>query len=335
MTTQLMQAVWYERQGKAQDVLQYGEMPIPEPGIGEVRVRLHASGVNPSDTKVRGGWGGIAMSFPRVIPHQDGAGTIDRVGEGVPESRIGERVWVYEAQQRRPFGTAAEYTIVPAQQAIFLPDRVSFSEGACLGVPAMTAHRCVFVDGSVKEQTVLVTGGAGAVGNYAVQLAKWGGATVITTVSRPEQAEIAKAAGADYIINYKTEDVVRRIREIIGREKGLNRIVDVDFAANLPIAEATLRTNGAIAMYAVPHPDIQPVVPILSLMQRNITIRTILVYTMPTEAKQAAIRDLTATLEAGALTHNIARSFPLTDVAAAHEAQDSGKTIGKVIIEIA
>ncbi len=334
MGIQSMRAAWYEKQGDARDVIQYGEMSVPEPSPGEVRVRVHTSGVNPSDTKVRAGWGGITVQFPRIIPHQDGAGVIESVGEGVPTSRIGERVWLYEAQQGRPFGTAAEYVVVPSHQAVYLPDNTSFAEGACLGVPAMTAHRCVFADGSVNGQVILVTGGAGAVGNYAVQFAKWGGASVMTTVSRPEQAELAKAAGADYIINYKTEDVVQRIREITRKERGLNRIIDVDFNANLYITDAVLRTNGIVAMYAA-EPDVRPAVPILSLMLRNINIRTVLVYTMPKEAKQAATRDIVAALEAGALRHNIARRFPLTDVAAAHEAQDSGQMIGKAILELA
>ncbi|MGK7949505.1 MAG: NADPH:quinone reductase [Xenococcaceae cyanobacterium] len=331
---QLMQAAWYEQQGAAQEVIQYGEMPIPQPGAGEVKVKIFASGVNPSDTKVRSGWGSIPQSFDRIIPHQDGAGVIESVGEGVSTDRIGERVWLYEAQQGRPFGTAAEYVVVPSQQAVTLPDNTSFLEGACLGVPAMTAHRAVFADGSVKGKTILVTGGAGAVGNYAVQWAKWGGATVITTVSREEQAKIAQAAGADYIINYKTEDVVARIREITDRERGINRIVDVNFSQNLVVADAVLRTNSTVAIYAA-NPDDAPALPILSLMMRNINLRTILVYTMPLEAKQTAIGDITKALETGALHHNIARSFPLSEVATAHDLQDSGQAIGKVIIDLA
>ena len=333
MSEQLMQAAWYEKQGVAQDVIQYGEMPIPEPGAGEVRVKIHASGVNPSDTKTRGGWGGIEQKFERIIPHQDGAGVIESVGENVSNSRLGERVWIYEAQQGKPFGTAAEYAVVRSEKAVTLPDNTSFVEGACLGVPVMTAHRTIFADGAVKGQTILVTGGAGAVGNYAVQWGKWGGATVITTISSPEKAKIAETAGADYMINYKNEDVVKRIQEITGRKRGINRIVDVDFSQNLFVADAVLRTNSAIAIYSA-NPDDAPALPILSLMLRNIVIRTILVYTMPEEAKQAAIRDITTALVAGALHHNIAQQFPLTEVAVAHEAQDSGKMIGKAIVEI-
>jgi NADPH2:quinone reductase len=337
MEQKTMQAAWYEKQGAARDVIQYGVMPVPEPSSGEVGIRVHASGVNPSDTKTRSGWGGITMQFPRMIPHQDGAGVIESVGEGVPSSRIGERVWIYEAQLGRPFGTAAEFVVVPSNQAVHLPDNTSFAEAACLGVPAMTAHRCVFADGSVDGKTILVTGGAGAVGYYALQVAKWGGATAIATVSRPEQAEIVQAAGADHIVNYKNEDVVQRIQEITQAEdgRGIDRIVDVNFGANLPITSAVLRPNSVVTSYASGDPDDRPALPFYSLMLNNVTIRLVLVYTMPNEAKQAAVRDITAALEAGALRHNIAKRFPLSEVAAAHEVQDSGQMVGKAVIEIA
>ncbi len=336
MQSSIMQAVWYEKTGDI-NVLQYGERPIPKLGKGEVLVRVHASGVNPSDTKVRSGWGGMTLQYPLVIPHNDGAGTIEQVGDGVSSDRINERVWIYEAQFGRPFGTAAEYVVVPSQQAVLLPTNVSFEEGACLGVPAMTAHRAVFADGSVAGQTILVTGGAGAVGYYAVQLAKWGGAIVITTVSRPEQAKLAQEAGADYVINYKTEDVVTRIREITGVERGVDRVVDVDFAANLPISEVVLRASGVIATYSsnAGNPAARPEIPFFSLLLNNITLRTILVYTMPEAAKQAAIQDISAALSSGKLKHNIAQRFSLAEMAAAHEAQDSGKIIGKVIVATA
>lgn len=333
---QTMYAAWYEQQGAAREVIQSGEQPMPSPGAGEVRVKVYASGVNPSDTKTRSGWGGISMPFPLVIPHNDGAGVIDSVGEGVPTSRIGERVWLYETQRIQGLGTAAEYVVVPSDNAAHLPDNTDFAQGACLGVPAMTAHRCVFADGSVKGQTILVTGGAGAVGYYALQLAKWGGARVITTVSRPEQEQLVKAAGADDIINYKQEDVVQRIKEITGAEdgRGIDRIVDVNFTANLPITEAVLRPNSIVTSYSSGNPDDRPALPFLSMQLNNVTIRLVLVYTMLNEAKQAAIRDITSALEANALHHNIAQRFWLGEVAAAHEAQDSGQMIGKAIVEI-
>ncbi|MBI2360745.1 MAG: NADPH:quinone reductase, partial [Deltaproteobacteria bacterium] len=205
-----MLAAWYEKVGPAREVLQAGEMPEPGVGPGEVRVRQYTSGVNPSDTKRRSG-ATEGMSFPRIIPHSDGAGIIDQAGAGVDERRVGERVWTYNARWQRPFGTAAQYVVVPSQQAVHLPDSVSFAEGACLGIPGMTAHRCVFVDGPVRGKTVLVTGGAGCVGHYAVQFAKWGGASVIATVSSEKKAAHARAAGADYTINYREEDVAGRV----------------------------------------------------------------------------------------------------------------------------
>jgi NADPH:quinone reductase-like Zn-dependent oxidoreductase len=187
-----MKAVWFEKKGAARDVLIYGEMADPAPDVGQVRVRVHVSGMNPSDTKTRGGFGGnMAMEFPRIVPGQDGAGVIDRVGPGVPESRIGERVWIYEAYRGRPLGTAAEYTVVPSHHAVKLPDSIDFDTGAGLGVPAMTSHRCLFADGGIQGQTILVTGGGGGVGNPAIQLARWAGARVITTVSRPDQEAAA------------------------------------------------------------------------------------------------------------------------------------------------
>jgi len=333
--TQTMQATWYEQNG-AVDVLQTGTLPIPEVGAGEALVRVHASGVNPSDTKGRSGWGGMTMPFPRVIPHNDGAGIIEQVGTGVSVDRIGDRVWIYKAQRGRPFGTAAEYVVVPSQQAVSLPANTSLMEGACLGIPAMTAHRAIFANGTVEGKTILVTGGAGAVGCYAVQLAKWGGATVITTVSRPEQAELAQAVGADYVINYKAEDVVARIREITGGKRGIDRVVDVDFAANVPVSEAVLKPNGAIATYYTSGgAGASPAIPFFPLLINNITILIVLVYTMPETAKQEAIRDINAALSGGVLKHNIAHRFSLQEVAAAHEAQDSGQMIGKAIIAIA
>ena len=335
VSQQMMQAAWYEKQGKAKDVIQYGEMPVPDPKAGEVLVKIYASAVNPSDTKTREGWGGIPMSFPRVIPHNDGAGIIEDVGEGVNNSRVGERVWLYETQQGRPFGTAAEYAVVPASFAITLPENTSFAEGACLGVPAMTAHRAVFADGDVKGKTILVTGGAGAVGNYAIALAKWGGAKVFTTVSRPQQAEVASSASADEIINYKTEDIAQRIQEITGEERSIDRVIDVNFTANLPVTNKVLKSNGVIVSYSSANPGDRPELPFLSMLLNNTTIRLVLVYTMPEEAKQKATEDITKALREGALRHNIARRFSLNEVAQAHEAQDSGEMIGKAVIEIA
>jgi NADPH:quinone reductase len=335
-----MKAVWYDSQGDAAAVLKEGTLPDPEPAPGEVRVRLHASAVNPTDTKVRSGWRGTrAMPFPRIIPHQDGAGVIDRVGPGVDASRIGQRVWVFEAQYRRPFGTAAEYTVVSATNAVPLPENTSFAEGACLGIPAMTAHRCLFMDGAITGQTLLVTGGAGAVGFYAVQLARWGrAARVFATVSRPEQAEIALAAGADTVINYKSEDVAARLKELAGAAdgRGTDRVIDVNFAANVDVAASVLKPNGVVATYASGEdPRARPAIPFFPLMLNGVTVHFVLEYVMPVECKAAAARDITAALAAGALRHNIGRRFPLSaaGVAAAHDLQDSGTLIGKALIE--
>lgn len=327
-----MKAAWFTALGAA-DVLQYGEQPTPEPAAGEVLVQVYASGVNPSDVKRRAGWGTTSMAFPLVIPHNDGAGVIVAVGTGVSAARVGERVWLYEAQIGRAWGTAAEYVALPSDRAIPLADGTSFAEAACLGVPAMTAHRTVFADGEVMGQTLLITGGAGAVGNYAVQWAKRGGATVITTVSRPEQALVAERAGADHIINYKTEDVIARIQAITGRQRGVNRIVDVAIHDNFNVADAVLRTNGSLVYYAC-LPDQEVVLPLRSWMERNITLRGVLVYTMPAMAKQAAIASIQDALHQGRLQHNIAQTFALSDIADAHRLQEAGSMIGKAVIEM-
>jgi len=212
-----MRAVWYDRQGPANEVIVQGELPTPKPGTGEVRVRLEASGVNPSDTYRRRG--AVPAEYPRVIPNSDGAGVIDKVGAMVPERWVGKRVWLYNGQRNgRWMGTAAEYICLAVDLVTELPSHVSFAEGATLGVPAMTAHGCVFAAGPLQGKIVLVTGGAGAVGHYAVQLAAWAGASVIATVSSGDKAARAKAGGAAHTINYRTEDVATRVRDITGGE---------------------------------------------------------------------------------------------------------------------
>jgi NADPH2:quinone reductase len=324
-----MRAVWYERNGAA-DVLQIGEMPDPTPGPGEVRVRIVTSGINPSDWKRRQGLT-RRLEFPRVIPHQDGAGVIDRVGPGVPELRLGERVWLYQAQIGRPFGTAAEYTVQPAIRAIPLPTNTSFAEGAGLGVPAMTAHRCVFADGPVADKTVLVTGGAGAVGHYAVQLAKLHGARVIATVSSDHKAQIALEAGADHTVNYRTEDTVQRLMDLTGGA-GVDHIVEVDFAGNFKVSREILRDNGVLATYSAGVAP-QPAVP-LQFKASNITIRFVLVYDMPEPAKEAAVQEITRLLEERKLRHLAGPHFPLESARQAHQAVEGG-AIGKVVLNIA
>jgi NADPH2:quinone reductase len=326
-----MKAAWYEQCGPAREVIQLGEMETPTAGRGEVRVRVHASGVNPSDVKKRAGSRG-GMQEARVIPHSDGAGVIGQVGPGVEASRVGQRVWLYNGQWERPYGTAAEYIILPATQAIPLPDSVSFAEGACLGIPAMTAHRCLFAEGAISGQTILVTGGAGAVGHYAVQLAKWGGATVITTISSDQKAAHAQQAGADHIINYHSEDVSARIQEITGGH-GVDRIVEVDFGRNLPVTLAVLWENGTVATYAsMSNP--QPTLHFYALMLKNINLRLFLVYRMPETAKQQACRDIGQALAENHLSHAFAARFPLEQLIEAHEAVESGTLIGNVVVEI-
>jgi NADPH2:quinone reductase len=220
-----VKAGWYQKFGAASDVIEVGEIDFPEVRANEVRVRIHVSGINPSDVKKRKGYG-EPFTEERIIPHSDGAGVIDMAGSDVDPNRIGERVWVFNGQFNRPFGTAAEYIVLPVSQIVPLPSKIDYPEGACLGIPAMTAHRCLFADGKIAGKTVLVTGGAGAVGNNAIQLAKWAGADVITTVSSPEKEEHARLAGADHVINYKTDDFVTRVKAFTNGQ-GVDVILDI------------------------------------------------------------------------------------------------------------
>jgi len=326
-----MKAVYYERKGPAAEVLVVGQLPEPQPGPGEVRVKLRFSGINPTDTKLRGGWDGdMKMPFARIVPHQDGAGVIDKIGAGVP-ARMGERVWIYEAQRGRAFGTAAEYLAIPSENAVALPESSSFETGACLGIAGMTAHRCLFQDGGIQGQTVLVAGGAGAVGQAAIQLAKWGGARVVATVSRAEQEKVAREAGADLVVNRKTGDPAESIRAFT-RGVGLDRVVEVAFEANLDLNRAVLKPNGVISTYSSGPRDSAPRIPFTAVMRQGITVHFVLVYVMPREAHSSAARDLNAALEAGRYRPHIARVFKLDETAAAHEAQESGATLGKLLV---
>lgn len=328
-----MKAVWYEQPGAAADVLQYGEQETPEPQPGEVRVRVHVSGVNPSDTKFRSGWMGLRQPYPLTVPHNDGAGVIDAVGTGVAQTRLGERVWVYEAQRGSAFGTAAEWVTVPAHKAVKMPDTLDYAAGASLGVPAMTAHFLVFSDGPVTGQTVLVHGGAGAVGIYTLQLAKWGGAkTVIATVSSEEKARVARQMGADYTVNYRSQDVVAMVRSQVGK-RGCDRITDVALNTNIHANAKLLSRNGVIATYeSGDAPTVA--LPFYDLLYKNATLRTVLVYAMSDAAHQAAIQDLTTMVTAGQLQHCIAQRFALTNAVAAHEAVEQGQRIGKVVLDL-
>lgn len=327
-----MKAAWYQRKGPANEVLEVGEQPIPEPGPGELLVRVRASGINPSDWKGRAGWlGRSQMPFPLVIPHQDGAGEVVAAGSPELESRVGERVWFYEASLGRPFGGAAEYVALPARQVQPLPAGVTFEEGAGLGVPAMTAHRCVLADGPVTGKVVLVTGGAGAVGRYAIQFAKQSGARVIATVSREEQARSAKAAGADLVLNRHSDDLAARIREFTGKERGVDRVVEVAFGANLDLTMQVLAPRGVIATYSS-DAVAEPVLPYWPLLQLDATVRFVLVYVMDVAAHDEAAAAIGEGLRDGWLNHAIATRFPLDEIVQAHELVESGRAVGKVVV---
>jgi NADPH2:quinone reductase len=291
-----------------------------------VRVRVQVSGVNPTDWKARAH---NAPGRPQV-PNQDGAGTIDAVGDGVDPGRIGERVWLRFAAWQRPWGSAAQWTVVPAAAATRLPDAISFELGASLGIPAMTAHRALFGDGPIRGMTVLVAGGAGAVGHAAIELARWGGARVITTVSSPEKAEIARAAGADVVVNYRDNDALEQLKA--AAPDGVDRVVEVALRDNLELNLALCASGAVITTYAADGGE-DPQPPILHLMLENIDLRFMLVYTMGEPAVTAAAADITAALEDGALTTLPLHRFSLEQTAAAHDAVESGIT-GKVIIDV-
>lgn len=325
-----MRAAWYADFGPAQEVIETGEMDMPVPGANDVLVKVACSGINPVDVKRRAGGRGD-MTDERVVPHFDGAGVIGAVGSSVDASRVGNRVWLYEAQWQNAFGTAAEYVCVPGDRAIPLPNGTSFAGGAALGIPALTAHRCVFGDGDVSGQTILVTGGAGAVGNYAVQFARLGGATVITTVSSDEKAQLTREAGADHIINYRNQNVAETINDITDGN-GVDRIVEVEFGGNLETSIAVLKTRGVIATYASDAIK-EPTVPFYQLIYKNIVVRHELVFIMSEEAKQLAVSDISRWMAAGDVKHHLGPMFPLEEAVRAHEAVENG-AYGKVYLEI-
>lgn len=323
-----MKAVWYEQLGAANEVLVYGDMTAPTPGPGEVRIAVRVSGVNPIDVKKRMGGRG-AMASGRVIPHFDGAGIIEAVGEGVSAGRVGERVWFYEAQWQRDFGAAAELVSLPAHLAVPLPEGIDFEVGACLGIPALTAYGAVLADGPVRGQTVLVTGGAGAVGRYAVQIAKLSGACVITTVSSDEKAALAASGGADEVVNYKTTNVAERLLELTSG-RGVDRVVEVEFGGNIETNLKAVRIGGTIATYAS-QADPEPKLPFYAMMYRSLVVRLVIVFQLDGELKQQGVRDLTEWLRAGKLSHDIGPRFALAETAKAHEAVEGG-AIGKVLV---
>ena len=320
-----MKAAIYRSTGAARDVLRVEDVDRPEPGPGEVLVRVRASGINPTDVKARSG------AVPRPvdgfqIPHHDGAGVIEAVGPGVDPARAGQRVWLWFAAAGSRWGTAAEWTVVPSRQAVLLPDGASFELGASLGVPAMTAHRCLSADGPVTGESVLVAGGAGAVGHFAIELAKYAQARVVATVSGPEKAALAAKAGADLVVNYRDPDVIDQIKAFT---PVVDRVAEVALGANLRLDLALAGPSTVVVTYAADGPD--PLIPVRACMTANVVLRFILVYGVPSQALDAAITDITAALTAGALTELPVHRFPLSEITAAHEAAESG-VVGKVIV---
>jgi NADPH:quinone reductase len=324
-----MKAAWYEKQGTARDVLMVGEMDDPQPRAGEVRIRVAFSGVNPGDVKKREDSFGLGMPYPRVIPHSDGSGTVDVVGEGVSREWIGRRVWCYGAQSYRPFGTAAEYTVLPLEHVARLPKGVPLEQGACLGIPGITAHRNVYVTGSVKGQTVLVQGGAGAVGACAVQLAHRAGARVIATCRAESDKQIAARAGADEVL-LTNGNLAQRIRALA--PDGVHHIVEVAFGANIKTDTEVLAQGGSIATYATNTP--MPETPVWQLVFVNARLFFVGSDDVPAEAKIEATRDVNQALEAGWKGLDIAEIVPLDQIARAHELVEHPTKPGRVIVAI-
>jgi NADPH2:quinone reductase len=327
-----MQASYYERTGPAAQVLVVGSLPDPSPGPGEVRVRLRWSGVNPSDVKTRAGLRSPVLAFPRIVPHSDGMGIIDAVGSGVAAQRLGERVWVWNAAWGRAFGTAAQYVVLPQAQAVALPDAVSDEAGACLGIPALTALHATLAHGGVEGRSVLVAGGAGAVGHYAVQFAHLLGARqVIATVSSPAKAALATQAGADLAINYREGEVAERVRAAT-QGAGVDRIIEMDVAANGALDAEIVCPGGDWLVYGSGQGTFN--LPFFPLIAKNQSLHFFIVYNLTPEDRRRAETVLTELLAKGALVHNIAQRLPLAQIAAAHELVERGEAVGNVVLAI-
>lgn len=327
-----MKAAFYERLGAASDVLQVGEIADPHPAAGEVLVRIEWSGVNPSDVKSRAGLRSRQMPYARVIPHSDGAGVIAAVGAGVPASRVGERVWLWNAAWGRPHGTACDFVCLPQAQAVALPDGVAGDAGACLGIPALTALHAVMMDGGVAGKTVLVAGGAGAVGHYAVQMASsLGAARVLTTVSTPEKATLAREAGADDLIFYKSEPLAERVLELT-HGTGVDRVIELDLAANAAMDLQLIRQGGECVVYGSGASTLE--LPFFPLIARNIQLKFFIVYQLAQQDRARALATLTRLLRLGRLRHNIAARLPLDQIALAHELVESGRAAGNVVLQV-
>lgn len=328
-----MKAAAYDRVGPADEVLSLREIPTPEPGPGEVRVRLACSGVNPSDVKTRGGVRSKTLPFPLIVPHSDGAGVIDAVGTGVDAARIGERVWTWNAAWGRALGTAAQFIALPSAQAVTLPETVDFAAGACLGIPALTAFHAIAVDGGVRGKTVLIAGGAGAVGHYAIQFARLQGARqVIATVSSAAKAQLAQAAGADAVIDYRSEDVAARVRELTAG-RGLDRVAEVDFSANARLDFEILAPEGDLVIYGSNVPEVP--VNFVNGIMKNLRLRFFIVYNLNPADRARALAGVSEALASGRLQHNVAVRLPLDRIVEGHECVEGGKAIGNVVLDIA
>lgn len=322
-----MKAAWYEKQGPPREVLTVGEMPDPAPGPGELRIRVAASGINPGDTKKRGDAFGVGMPYPRIIPHSDGAGRVDQVGDGVSSEWLGKSVWCYGAQSYRPFGTAAEFTVVPAAQTVPLPANVTPEQGACLGIPGITAHRAVHVAGPVSGRMVLVQGAAGSVGLCAVQLARQAGAHVIGTIRTPAEEQTAKEAGAHEVFLNDAE-LPARVRALA--PEGIDHIVEVAFGANIERDVELLKMGGSVATYATNVAT--PTIPFWPMVFQNIRLFFLGSDDFPPEAKAEAARDINAALEAGWSGFVIGERIPLAEIARAHELAERPEHPGRVVV---
>ena len=328
-----MKAAWYSRNGDANDVLQVGELPTPEPGPGEVRVRLLTSGVNPSDVKSRRA---KAVTDPLIVPHSDGAGIIDRAGAGVPAARVGERVWVWNGQWQRPLGTACEYIALPEAQAVRLPEQTDFAAGACFGIPALTAIQAVTwaerLVGDLRGQSVLVTGASSAVGHYITQLVTQAGGRVIGTVGSPVKAAHAQAAGMQEAIFYKTEPVAERVKALTGGQ-GVSVIIDMDFSSTAPlVAAGALKAHGTVVCYGSNAPEVP--VNFRALLFASITLKFFLVYDLTPQDRAWGLARLTELLQAGQLQHSIGPRFALAHMVQAHEAVEGGQALGNVVVDL-
>jgi NADPH:quinone reductase len=327
-----MRAAWYERCGPAHEVLQVGETDTPRAGIGQVLVQVAVSGVNPHDTKKRAGWLTRDLPARRIIPHSDGAGRIVAVGPGVPAARVRERVWLFRADAPTPgAGASADYAVVASEHAVRLPDHLRYEAGACLGVPALTAHRAVFADGPVTGQTILVTGGAGAVASYAIQLAVWNGARVFATVSTAEKGARVQELGAEASIDYRRSDVVQAIMDLTSAE-GVDRIVEVDFGANLDAAKKVVKPNGVIAAYSSTRVR-EPVLPYYDFARKGVTVHFVQGLLLTPAMLECGVRDLSVLLRQNRLVHPIGAVFSLDDIAQAHLALEEGRVMGKVLVK--